>query len=649
MPHTSYTTRDARRWWTVENQGMELSQAVVNAAHEVDEATVERQQAILENYCLYGDMGSSGLGSAAKSLPYARRLSHNIIANATDALVSEVTQTQPRPMAIPRGGTYSDQIKCRKLTTYWDAKFLSSRVREIAPQVVRDAVISGLGVMRAYEENEEVHVERIFPLNLLVDDRNADDVMPRVIYLRRFIDRWFLQQLYPEQSDMIEHAEPPDPRYSYNYDSTQDLIEVIEAWHLPSRPSEEGEETDGRHVIAIREAVLVEEDWRRDSFPLAFLRAVPSPRGFWGESLVRRAAPSQFELNKLLRRIQESQHLFAAPRIFVSRQSKIVKQHIQNRLGTIVEHDGPPPTFLTPPSMAGDVYQHIDRLSEWIFREMGVSEMSATSAKPVGLESGRALRIYNDVQSRRFINFERAFERLHVDLAHQIAYIERSLSLEDPSHEVVFEAENGRQETIPWREIDLEKDILHIQVFPASALPTTPAGKLQALEEMVAAGILDQETFYHLADIPDFDSIRDTVVAPVELLRKRFDMMLENGEYLGPEPYMDLTRGMRLCGLYVQKAELHGAPEERLELLRQWIPDAQAMIKRAAQMAAADAPPLPPPGPELMPPPGELPMGPEGMPPPMPGVPPGLPPEAGAMPPPMPPPMPPVAPPMPPV
>jgi len=635
MPFDAYADKTLR-WWNLDAES-DLAQAVVDAAHDVDEATLERQQRIIESYCLYGDVGSwPGFYGFARSLPYARRLSHNVIANAVDALVSEVTQTRPRPMAVTVGGTYEDQTRAKKLTQYWDAKFMECDVREIAPQVVRDSVVSGLGVMRAYEAHDRVHVERIFPNHILVDDRQCVDVSPRVIYLRRFLDRWYLRELYPDSAEQIENAAAPDPRYAYNYDSTQDLVEVIEAWHLPSAPAEWGDDTDGRHVIAIREAVLHDELYYRETFPLAFIRAVPPQRGFWGESLVQRASPAQFELNKLLRRVQESQHLFAAPRIFVSRQSKIVKQHIQNRLGTIVEHDGPPPTFMTPPSMASDVYRHIDRLSEWIFREMGVSELSATSAKPAGLDSGKALRVYNDVQSRRFINLERGYERLHVELAREIAYCERVISEDDPGHEVVYEGSGGVNEIIPWREIDLDQDMMRIQVFPASALPTTPAGKIQALQELVGAGLIDQETFFRLADVPDFDEVRDTVTAPLELLKKRFGAILEDGTYRGPEPYMDLVRGQKLAALMLQKAEVEGAKEERLELLRQWIADASSLMQRAEEQMA---PPPPPPGADALPagppmdmpmdmpigpPPGDMPPGPM-LPPDM-GMPPGLPP-----------------------
>ena len=129
---------------------------------------------------------------------------------------------------------------------------------------------------------------------------------------------------------------------------------------------------------------------------------------------------------------------------------------------------------------------------------------------------------------------------------------------------------------------------------------------------MLKDGILDLQGFYSLAlDVPDLESVRNRVTAPLELLHKRFDKMLRGGEYLQPEPYMDLALGMRECALTLQRAEIEDAPEDRLDLLRRWLPDCKALIDRIAA-ANSNAQPDPmgalppmPPGTQG-PPPGAL-------------------------------------------
>lgn len=574
-----------RWWWLVSDD--EKADKLFAEVDRISEETIDRAQSVIEASALYGDLAYlPGYSGIDRVLPASRRISHNVIATATDALVAEVTQTKPRPMAVTIGGDYTDHVRARKLTEYWDAKFQETNVYELGRQAVRDAIISGLGILRAYRArpgspNDEVLVERIWPGSFVIDDRGAIDVMPRSCYIRRQIDRTYLQKLYPDKADEIQRARHPQEKFWFTQAMRDDMVEVIEGWHLPSGPDGK----DGKHIISVSTVELFVEDYEEQDFPLAFVRPVPPQRGFWGESIVKRAATAQFELNKLLRRVQESMHLHAVPRVFVNRGAGIVKPHFTNDIGILIEYDGQPPVYMTPNSMSADVYAHIDRLENWIYKEMGISQLSASSLKPAGLNSGRALRVYNDTQSRRFINLERSYEQMHCTLAAQITALERAISMENPKHEVVYES-RGQKMVIPFREIDLKKGIMRTQIAPTSALPTSPAAKLQDLQEMVAAGTIDQETFLTLADVPDFESIRDTVVAPLELLEKRFDEMLETGQYTMPEPYMDLKRGINLCALYIQKSEVKGASEDRIDLLRQWLGDAKNIVEGVMQQAA---------------------------------------------------------------
>jgi len=573
------------RWWWLSDED-DSADKLFTEVDRISEDTVNRAQAVIEASALYGDLAYlPGYTGVDRVLPVSRRISHNVIATATDALVAEVTQTKPRPMAVTIGGDYTDHVRARKLTEYWDAKFEETNVYELGRQAVRDAIISGLGILRAYRarpgsKSDRVLVERIWPGSFVIDDRGAIDVIPRACYIRRQIDRSYLENLYPEKLQDIQQARHPEEKYWFTNAMRDDLVEVIEGWHLPSGPDGK----DGKHMLAVSTTPLFEEEYDDDEFPLSFVRPVPPQRGFWGESIVKRAATAQFELNKLLRRIQESMHLHAVPRVFVNRGAGIVKPHFTNDIGILIEYDGQPPVYMTPNSMGADVYAHIDRLENWIYKEMGISQLSASSLKPAGLDSGRALRVYNDTQSRRFINLERSYEQMHCTLAKHITALDRAISEENPEHEVVYES-RGQKMVIPFREIDLKKGIMRTQVAPTSALPTSPAAKLQDLQEMVAAGTIDQETFLTLADVPDFESIRATVVAPLELLEKRFDEMLETGKYTVPEPYMDLARGMKLCALYIQKAEVKGASDDRVELLRQWLGDAKSLIEGVMQQA----------------------------------------------------------------
>jgi len=589
-----------RRWWKKNKE--DLVEAIFAEVFRIDRNTIDRQQLVLEAAALYGELGPwPQYYGITRLLPSSRRISHNVIANAVDTLVSEVTQSVPRPMAVTIGGSFDERQRAKKNNRYFEAKFDECYVHNLARQAVRDSILSGLGYLRPYRENpaepenDSVKIERIHPALILLDDRNCIDVKPRQIYIRRFIDRSYLMEIFPKKKQEIENAAPPTHRFFFSFDTEADVVEVVEAYSLASVSGR----NDGRHVGAINtdDGILWDVPYPRTRFPGAFITPVSPQTGFWADPLVRRAAPAQYELNKLLRRVQESMHLHAVPRVFIQRQSGVIESHMQNDIGIIVQYDGNiPPIFLTPASMSSDVYNHILQLEMWIYKELGVSEFSATSRKPPGIESGAALRSLSDVQSRRFINLQRAFEQLVVDLAEEIIYLEDQIAEDYPEHEVVVGGKRGSSST-KWKDISLSMDKMRVRVFPASSLPTQPAGKLQALEDMVRNQVITPEIFFQLADMPDFEGIRDLQMAPRELLEEQFENMLAGGEFLPPEPYMDLTMGRQLAAIMLQRAELDGATDENLDKLRDWIESSLDLERRIAMTAMPPGPVQSPPSP----------------------------------------------------
>lgn len=594
------------RWWLAEG-AEELARHALEAARDVSDATRERQDAILAAFCMYGDSSALSGMSEAFERNDDGEITRNVLATATDTILSEVTQTRPRPMFVTIGGTWFDQQRARKLTHFCDALFSANDVHDLAEQATRDALITGLGILRPYIcpiTKKRVRIERIFPGHFLVDDRGAVSVVPRCYYVRHLVDRWHLAEIYPEHREVIEQDQGVDAMAWYaDVHRSRDVVEVIEAIHLPSR----ADKSDGRQVLVIKDAVLFDEPYEHDDPPFAFVRAIKPVSQFWGASLLMRAAPTQAELNKLLVRIQEAQHLLSVPLIFLPRQCGVTKAHLTNGIGNCIDFDGPtPPVFYTPTAMGPEVYQYAEVLESKIYQQFMVSELSAKSVIPRGMgdASGRALQVYNDVQSRRFIGLERGFEGLHTTLALLVVRLEKQIANDHPDHEVAY-ADGGRTDLIKWSEIEIDDDRYRCDVFPASAFPRNPAAKIQMLQGMLSDGTIDLQAFYELAlDVPDLEAIRNRIVAPIELIHKRLAEILYNGHYLAPEPYMDLKLALKEAALIAQRAEIEGAPEERLEDVRLFMADCKALMKQLAAEEAASAPPGMPPMPPGMPPPG---------------------------------------------
>jgi hypothetical protein len=584
------------RWWREPGSPHATVERALNTIRGQQTA---RDAHTVHCLAMYGDLPVDGwsLGPGMAEIapsPVYERLALNVVANVCDTLQAEVVQGRPRAMFLTNGADWTVQQEAQKMSKFSEGVFYETGTDELASQAALDALIFGTGVIKVLEQNGRVHHARVLPGEIYVDRVDGRYGKPRSLYQVHWMDRSVLAEKYPDQADEIEACAPPSGLWAVGPDTVSDCLLVIEAWHLPSGKKAK----DGRHVMTIGNATLVDEEWKTESFPFAFLRWKRPPIGFWGTGIVDQITGLQIEINRLCEDIRNAQALMGLYKIFVQRGSNIIKSQLDNEAGTIIEHDGMPPTFATFQAVHPEVYQQLERWYRAAFEIIGVSQLAAQSQKPAGLDSGRALRVFIDNQSKRFVRFSREYEELHVELARQDVRLMTRLAENDNSYEVVYES-GGESDTIKWSGIHLDESQYVLKCFPISALPNTPAGRLAALQELFAAKILDRDAFMRLADFPDFDTERELLTAPRELIEKTCQRMICEGEYFPPESFMNLQLAMYIGGLHYQRARLRGVPEERLELLRKFIETAEDMI------------PAPPPQPQqpAMSPAG--PMGPE--------------------------------------
>jgi len=240
--------------------------------------------------------------------------------------------------------------------------------------------------------------------------------------------------------------------------------------------------------------------------------------------------------------------------------------------------------------MNSEVYQHLDRLKNYAYEAVGISQLSASSKKPSGLDSGRALRDFQDIESERFIIAGQRYEQFYMDAAELAIDVMRDL-YEDDKKIFVNVAGKGFLETIPWKDVNMEKDQYLMRVFPTSILPTLPAGRLEAVQEMIQGQFISREEGVALLDFPDLEGVLNLSTAAYEDVMQILQKIVEEGEYESPEQYMNLKLCVVLGQSMYLRAKQQNTPEDHLELLRRFIDDADAMLQ---QKAIAEAPPLPP-------------------------------------------------------
>lgn len=580
-------TLDQFKWW--KKPKTELSQNVFQYVKALDQNQNYKQTQNIQNMRLYGDDQLFNLKNfaayrAEASTAVQNRVTLNVIRSMVDTVVSKITKNKPKPTFLTEGGNFSLQRRAMKLTQFVQGQFQAVEFYAKAAIAFLDSCIFGTGALKIFRDGSDIKVERIFIDELKVDDSEAIYGEPRQIHQVKYIQRDVLKAAFPDKKAIIDLVnQSPTEMNSSSNAVDADMIKVIESWRLASGKKSK----DGKHAICVDTGVLFEEEWTYNFFPFVFFRWGLRSLGFWGQGLSEQLTGIQLEINKILRTIQISMHLVSIPKIFVEANSQIVSAHLNNKIGGIIKYLGTMPQAGALGNIPSELFTHLDRLFNRAYEIAGISSLSATSMKPAGLDSGKALREYNDLETERFMAVAMRYEQAFLDAAKIMIELAREIYTEDKDYAVKVR-KGSFISTIKWKDVDMEEDKYSMQCFPTSFLSSTPAGKLQDVQELIGIGFISKEDGMKLLDFPDLREFYNFNNAGVEDIERQIEKMIDDGDYETPEPYQNLELGIVKMQQAYLRFRSEGAPDSKLELFRRWIEDANGLIKKAVNQVAID-------------------------------------------------------------
>lgn len=573
--------------------------------------TLENNQSIRRMHAiqfarLYQNQNPAGYQSnlamtASANSQLSQWTSRNVIKSAIDTATSKIGKSKPRPIFLTEGGVWKERNKAKKLTQFLDGSFAAMNIYDIGADVFRDGGIFGIGHMKFYvnEKTGSVGCERVLPDELIVDDADAIYGTPRQIHHRKYASRADLIKKYPKRQADIMRAKSAFLNTAQG-GVNLDMIRIAESYLLPT----EKDAKDGKKVICIETATLDVCDWEKSYFPFVAWRWCSRVAGYYGLGIAEELYGTQLEINKLLQNIQTAQRLVAIPRVFVQNGS-LVSAKIDNNIGAIVKHTGPAPTFSTPQAMTGEIYSHLKWLVDSAFEQIGVSQMSANGSVPAGLEAAVAMREYADQTSERFQVQGQRWETFYQDCAKIVIDLTKDLMTASKMENSKVKAPKVKvqdgdfMKTLDWKSIDLEEDKYTLRMFAANILPTTPAGRLAKVQELIQTGMVSMEDGRSLLDFPDLQSVLNPLEASKNLTDKMIDEALENARYIAPEPQMDLVKALSMAQSRGLQAKLDGCPSRNLGVLARWMEAVKGMLPATPQQVNPMAPADPAGGPAL--------------------------------------------------
>lgn len=592
-------TEDVGAWFEDPDGERDAHNRVFRTVRHIESAQVWRQSQRLKHVRMYGNREVKGL----KASDYCRtapgrtsRLAWNVCKSCVDTAAAKIAKNRPKALFLTSGGDAKLQDKAKKLTKFVEGMFEAAHVYVAGQQAFVDACVVDTGVVKVTDDGDDLCVERVFVDELIVDEVEGIYGDPQQIHHRRLMAPGKLIAQYPDKKSQILAARKRDESSSY-------YVEVIESWHLRSDKKSD----DGRRAICIEGCTLAYEPYTRDWLPFVFLFWTLPFRGFFGQGLVEELVGIQVEINKTLQTIQEAQRLACVPRVYFDAASAATLKPITNEMGEHYSYSGRPPVISTANAMPAEVYQHLENLYRKAYEITGISQMGATGKKPSGLDSGAALREYQDIETERFVLVAQRYEEFYMRIARLMIDLMRG---REAGKARVKTASGKFVETIDWSQVDMHEDEYEMRVFPISLLPSSPAGRLQTVKELVKDGfIADRSQALKLLDFPDLEIFQSLQTASLDNIHVIVDAILEKGEFASPDRYLNVDLARQIAQAAYERGQAQGRPQERLDLLDTWMQQldelqdsmtpqaapAPQMVEMGEGTAAPMMPQLPPP------------------------------------------------------
>lgn len=583
-------SKEDKNWW--DEPADKIGACVANVVNRIDQVNSGYRQRMMRYARMYGSMENLGLTSSfntnysntqTNNLP-----TYNIIQSGLDTIASKIVRDNPAPYFITSGADYFTKLRAEKQTQFVQGGFAEMGLYDLANnRTFYDAGTYGLGAIQfEYEDwtdDKKITCNWVFIDELKIDPFDSARGLPRSLHRNRMIQKELLLNRFRKNSgagssaeDKITWIEESATNAANRFQSVDTVIDYVvytESWHLAN-----GKENPGRHTITLGDKLLLDEEYLEEDYSgcMAFFQYMRKPVGMRGRGIPETIQSGQFEINKILLAIQQAQELQARPVIITDNDAKISSDSLlNNRIARLIKIKSGtrPPIFMTPVAMNAEVYQHLQNWMNWCREEIGITQTSQSGAVRPGVDSAVAMREAVDIESTRYVQVAKNWEKFFVDCAHVYMKLGKKAYEKDNTFSVrYFDKKYKVIRDIPWSKIAPEEDGYVIQCDTVSAFPKSAAGRIQTVTDFISNNFISRERGLELLGVdPDIESEVKLAASTLNLCEMRLSEMVEDGKYSHPAPYMNLKVAQLVSEQTVVMLEAQKCPDDRLQLIRQWI------------------------------------------------------------------------------
>lgn len=425
----------------------------------------------------------------------------NIIASCIDTLHAKIAESKVRPFFTTINGTFKDIQTVKQTQHFFDIMFDEQGVNKTVSDAFRDACIFDTGVI--YIDEETATVKRALPFQVYVSPSEAN-------YKN-------ITKCYYEQKDFPVTCLPEKVLTKFK---NKNLDFVDFGIYYDTFNKTKAYTANGSFVLA--------EEWDKQAIPFIFLYYKNPILGNVSISVVDMLISIQQEINILMAKIKDASQINPANTFFVPDGSSIKAQQLNNRVGNVITYKpqasgGVPVITSTPAFIDGQYMSLLDSLIQKAYDIVGVSQLSATSRKPTGLNSGIAIATAEDIEADRFETQLNQVIRAYVDIA------KTCIKIFDKDAEVL--PSSKYRCSIKWSDVLREADNMNIQFSGADNLSKDPSTKLQQLQQLATAGVIPAARISQLMQIPDLEMGYSLANNAIEAVMEVIKNCVENDDF----------------------------------------------------------------------------------------------------------------------
>ena len=401
----------------------------------------------------------------------------NIIKSCIDTLTSKIAQSKVRPFFNTQNGTFKDIQTVKQAQAFFDLYYDLQNVNKKVSEAFRDSAIFEKGVI--YIDPVTKEISKALPWQVYVRPAEVTyNKITRVYYERKDFPTTLLDEKLVRKA-IIEYND------YCNYGVYYDTFNHIKAELIDNK-------------------VINVEPYKPSKIPFVFLHYCSPIVGDTSQSIVDMLNSIQLEIDNLMMKIKDASQLNPALTFCVPKGSSVKTSQLNNRVGQILEYNatpnmtGSPVTVATPAFIDGQYMQLVEELKQSAYELVGISQLSAMSTKPTGLNSGVALSTMENIESDRFETQLNQVIRAYVDIAKTCIEV-------FPEEDTILPEDNQRL-SIKWKDIVEESNKMVVQFSAADSLSKDPSTKLQQLQMLAQTGIIPQTRIAQFMELPDIQS-----------------------------------------------------------------------------------------------------------------------------------------------